>query len=101
MVALTIEFIGADATINDSFREWLSRAGLRAADAANGSNVSVQNGADCEELGAQLSRFVQERSDRFTLRIDGPGGDSLLHEVRMVADADSMTSFLATSAYLQ
>nr|WP_146218302.1 hypothetical protein [Micromonospora acroterricola] len=101
MAAVTIEFIGDDAAINDSFREWLSRAGLQVTKAGNGSNVSVQNIADCEQFGAQLSRFVVERSDSFKLRIDGPGGDSLLHEVRMVADADSMTQFLATSAYLQ
>ncbi|MCG5462918.1 hypothetical protein AB0K35_31260 [Micromonospora sp. NPDC053740] len=101
MVALTIDFIGDDATINDSVREWLTEAGFRATNASNGSNVWVQNVADCEQLGAHLSLFVAERSDPFKLRIDGPGGDSLIHEVRMVADADSMTHLLATSAYLQ
>ena len=101
MVKLAIAFIGGDVGINDSFREWLSSAGLAASNAGSGSVVSVQDRADCELYGEQLSRFIASRGDSFKLRIDGPGGDSLIHEVRMVADADSMTRFLATSAYFQ
>ncbi|GAB2441985.1 hypothetical protein GCM10027186_61790 [Micromonospora schwarzwaldensis] len=63
--------------------------------------VSVHEWTDCERFGEQLSRFIAGRSDTFKLFIDGPGGDSLIHEVRRVADADSMTKFLATSAYFQ
>ncbi|MCZ7438172.1 hypothetical protein O7598_17310 [Micromonospora sp. WMMC241] len=96
---MTIEFVGGDAEINSSFRERLSGAGRVAAN--GGSVVAVRGWADCERIGAQLVHFIAGRSEAFKLRIDGPGADFLVHEVRMVADAGSMTSFLASSAYLQ
>ncbi|WP_194822207.1 hypothetical protein [Micromonospora sp. S-DT3-3-22] len=101
MVDLMVQFIGDDAEINGSFREWLAGAGLAASNGGSGSVVSVHNWADCERFGEQLSRFIAGRSDPFKLLIDGPGGDALIHEVRRVADAESLTSFLATSAYFQ
>ncbi|MDG4801368.1 hypothetical protein [Micromonospora sp. WMMD980] len=96
---MTIKFVGGDAEINSSFREWLSGAERAAADGS--SVVSVRGWADCERIGAQLAHFIAGRSDTFNLRIDGPGADFLIHEVLMVADADSMTRFLASSSYLQ
>lgn len=101
MVDLMVQFIGDDTEINSFFREWLSSAGLTASDGGSGSVVSVREWADCERYGEQLSRFIAGRSDAFKLFVDGPGGDFLIHEVRRVADGDSMTKFLASSAYFQ
>ncbi|RKN49464.1 hypothetical protein [Micromonospora endolithica] len=98
---LIIEFMGGDPDIDQSFQAWLADAGLGATRGDSGWVVRVRGWTDCERWGEQLSRFVAGRSESFKLRVDGPGGESLLHEVRMVADADSMTRFLATSAYLQ
>ncbi|RKN25547.1 hypothetical protein [Micromonospora musae] len=101
MTELTIEFIGDDPQVNFAVQKWIADRGAPAATTDSGVAVQVNSWDDCEQIGSLLSTFIGQRKDSFELRIDGPGGTSTIHEVRMVADAESMKTFLATCAYLQ
>lgn len=101
MVEVAIEFIGGDPGINSNLEKWFSASGIQSVPVDAGLGVTVGGWADCDRIGAALSAFIGRRNDSFKLRVDGPGEETLIHEVRMVASPTTLAAVLASAAYLQ
>lgn len=101
LAEVTIEFLEGDPGINSELEKWFSASGIQAVPVDAGVSVTVGGRADCDRIGAALSAFIWERTDSFKLRVDGPGEEALIHQVRTVTDPTTLAAFLAAAAYLQ
>ncbi|NES16771.1 MULTISPECIES: hypothetical protein [Micromonospora] len=100
MAEVAIEFVGGDPGINSDLEKRLSASGIQTITVDAGVGVRVDGVADSDRIGAVLSSFIGERTDSFKLRLDGPGEEALIHEVRVVADPATLAAFLRAAAYL-
>jgi hypothetical protein len=63
--------------------------------------VSASTIDECNRLGTRIADFIVSRDGAHPLRIDGPGADSTLYELKTWKDAEVIASMCRSAARLE
>jgi hypothetical protein len=78
--------------------QWLAAAGLGKEAQSYGSMVGVTSIDDCRRAASSIVAWVLGSTRDFKLGINGPGADSVLHDLQDAGLEESIVSMLAAAA---
>jgi hypothetical protein len=101
VAALRIDFTEAPDAYLAALEAHLINHGQQVERADGGVLMTASTFDECHRLGTQIADFIASRDGAYPLRIDGPGADSTLYELKTWKDAEVIASMCRSAAWLE